>query len=73
MGDTDAALNATLGSSVSGVIASSDDTMSNITIAGISPTATGTDIVKEATQSNTSTTIVDVTFYTYTATAASAE
>ena len=47
--------------------------MSNITIAGISPTATGTDIVKEATQSNTSTTIVDVTFYTYTATAASAE
>ena len=73
VGDTDAALNATLGSSVSGVIASSDDTMSNITIAGISPTATGTDIVKEATQSNTSTTIVDVTFYTYTATAASAE
>lgn len=70
VGDTDAALNATLGASVSGVIASSDDTMSNITIAGISPTATGTGIVKEATQSNTSTTIVDVTFYTYTAAAA---
>lgn len=70
VGDTDAALNAALGASVSGVVASSDDTMGNITIAGISPTATGTATVKEATQSNTSTTLVDVTFYTYTATAA---
>lgn len=68
VGTTDAELTATsLGATLSGVLGSSDDAMGNITIAGVSPAATGTATVKEATQVNTSTTIVNVTFYTCTA------
>lgn len=71
VGTTDAELTVGTTATVSGVIGSTSNLLSN-TSYETETAVTSTQIVKEATQSGSSTTLVDVTFYTYTASAASA-
>lgn len=71
VGTTDAELTVGTTATVSGVVGSTSNLLSN-TSYETETAVTSTQIVKEATQSGSSTTLVDVTFYTYTASAASA-
>lgn len=71
VGTTDAELTVGTTATVSGVVGSTSNLLNNTSYETETP-VTSTQIVKEATQVNSSTTIVNVTFYTYTAAAASA-
>lgn len=69
VGTTDAELTVGTTATVSGVVGSTSDLLSN-TSYQTETAVTSTQIVKEATQVNSSTTLVDVPFYIYTASAA---